>query len=178
MKTTTTILLTMCVALMSSCSSQLNNSKPTSGSSSTVKTNWSSLEHQVANTVIRKRKSLGKSGATYHDGIAEVAKKHSQYLVKKYVKTGVKDPSHKGIKGRVGKLSLKYSMARTGENIAYLHKSHPNKASYMLSMWMASPLHRENLLKNWNFTGVGIVEAPDGTIFVTQLFGLKTDFTF
>jgi uncharacterized protein YkwD len=40
-----------------------------------------------------------------------------------------------------------------------------------VSGWMSSPGHRQNILqKNYSRTGVGAAIAPNGQIFVTQVF--------
>jgi uncharacterized protein YkwD len=36
---------------------------------------------------------------------------------------------------------------------------------------MASPGHRQNILdKNYSRTGIGVAIAPDGQVFITQVF--------
>jgi uncharacterized protein YkwD len=55
------------------------------------------------------------------------------------------------------------------ENAGLTSKADPNHE--ILSGWLASPAHRENLhAPPWNATGIGIVEAPDGTLYYTQLY--------
>src|SRR5262245_10625896 len=55
------------------------------------------------------------------------------------------------------------------ENAGLTSKSDPNRE--ILSGWIASPVHRENLYAPpWNATGIGIAEAPDGSFYYTQLY--------
>ena len=55
------------------------------------------------------------------------------------------------------------------ENAGLTSKAEPNRA--ILSGWLASPTHRENLhAPPWNATGIGVAQAPDGTLYFTQLY--------
>lgn len=55
------------------------------------------------------------------------------------------------------------------ENAGLTSKAEPNRE--ILVGWLASPVHRENLhAPPWNATGIGIAQAPDGTLYYTQLY--------
>ena len=63
-----------------------------------------------------------------------------------------------------------YTLA--GENIGTTTRSDPNRE--IVSAWMASPVHRDNVLAPvFNTTGVGIARAADGTWYYTQLYGTR-----
>jgi uncharacterized protein YkwD len=56
-----------------------------------------------------------------------------------------------------------------GENVGQTNRAEPNRE--ILSGWQHSPVHRENLTaRPYNATGTGIVRAPDGRLFYTQLY--------
>lgn len=56
-----------------------------------------------------------------------------------------------------------------GENVAQTNRSEPNRE--ILVGWQTSPDHRRNLMaRPYNSTGIGIVRAPDGRYFYTQLY--------
>jgi len=56
-----------------------------------------------------------------------------------------------------------------GENAGLTSKADPSRE--ILAGWLASPVHRENLhAPPWNATGIGIAQAPDGTLYFTQLY--------
>lgn len=56
-----------------------------------------------------------------------------------------------------------------GENVGLTSRGDPNRE--ILSGWLASPVHRENLLAPaFNATGIGVARAPDGTLYYTQLY--------
>ena len=63
------------------------------------------------------------------------------------------------------KYGIAYSSA--GENLAYGYTS----PDALVSAWMSSPEHRSNLLNaNFEYTGIGVYQSPDGKIYGAQLF--------
>ena len=55
------------------------------------------------------------------------------------------------------------------ENIGTTDRTGPNRE--IVSSWLASPIHRTNLLAPvFNTTGIGIVRAYDGRLIYTQLY--------
>ena len=70
--------------------------------------------------------------------------------------------------GRMRRAGLEgFSLA--GENVGQTNRSDPN--GEILVGWKTSPDHRRNLVaRPYNATGVGIVRAPDGRLFYTQLY--------
>ncbi len=60
-------------------------------------------------------------------------------------------------------------IAMAGENVAKTNRRAP--VNEVLIGWQRSPDHRRNLLaRPFNTTGIGAARAPDGTLFVTQLY--------
>lgn len=63
-----------------------------------------------------------------------------------------------------------YDFLIFGENIA----KHFNSPSDVVSAWMESPTHRENILRpQYSTIGVGINQSSDGTIYWVQMFAGK-----
>ena len=55
------------------------------------------------------------------------------------------------------------------ENVGMTSRVDPNRE--ILEGWLASPVHRKNLLgPAFNATGIGIARAADGTLYYTQLY--------
>jgi uncharacterized protein YkwD len=55
------------------------------------------------------------------------------------------------------------------ENVGTTNRPSPNHE--ILQSWLASPVHRRNLLSPpFNATGVGISRAPDGSLLYTQVY--------
>jgi uncharacterized protein YkwD len=60
-------------------------------------------------------------------------------------------------------------MTLAGENVGLTNRSNPNRE--IVDGWVASPVHRRNLLHPaFNATGVGVARAADGTLYYTQVF--------
>ncbi len=56
-----------------------------------------------------------------------------------------------------------------GENVGLTNRNDPN--GEIVQSWLASPVHRQNLLAPmFNRTGIGIAQAPNGTLYYTQLY--------
>ena len=56
-----------------------------------------------------------------------------------------------------------------GENVGLTSRGDPN--AEIVQGWLASPVHRQNLLAPmFNGTGVGVAQAADGTLYYTQLY--------
>jgi uncharacterized protein YkwD len=56
-----------------------------------------------------------------------------------------------------------------GENVGLTNRGDPNRE--IVGNWLASPVHRQNLLAPmFNVTGIGVARAADGTFFYTQLY--------
>ena len=62
--------------------------------------------------------------------------------------------------GRAG-----YDWASWGENIG----SGPSDPAAKVSAWLASPPHRANLLGDFTAVGIGVADAPDGTVYWSLL---------
>ena len=60
-------------------------------------------------------------------------------------------------------------MTLAGENVGLTNRANPNRE--IVEGWIASPVHRANLLHPaFNATGVGVARAADGTLYYTQVF--------
>ena len=57
-----------------------------------------------------------------------------------------------------------------GENIAY-NQGYDDPGGFAVERWMISPGHRANILSNeFEQAAVGSFVAPDGTVYLTQVF--------
>lgn len=56
------------------------------------------------------------------------------------------------------------------ENIAY-NKGYENPAAYAVQQWMKSSGHRANILySSFQYSAIGTYVAPDGSVYLTQVF--------
>ncbi len=99
-----------------------------------------------------------------------VARAHSEDMAARHylaheTPEGVNPPGRMKRAGIVG-----YTLA--GENVGTTTRNNPNRE--IVEAWMASTVHRDNLLAPvFNTTGVGIALSSDGTWYYTQLYGTR-----
>lgn len=108
----------------------------------------------------RRKKGLPALQANSY--ISSVALGHSRDML-----TGKSPFGHDGfrkridlISGRLGKLHV------AAENVA----SGPMDAREVVDGWLHSPGHRRNIVGDFQLTGIGVAEAPNGMIYFTQIF--------
>lgn len=76
--------------------------------------------------------------------------------------------NHNGFNERCNKSRFS-SMA---ENLAMNNLSDDDSiSSTAVNGWIASPGHHRNLIGNYSYCGIGISRAPNGCVYITQLFG-------
>jgi uncharacterized protein YkwD len=111
--------------------------------------------------VNKYRKKHGMHALKMNDELNAVARKHSVSMA-----SGRRKLGHAGFKQRQLDISrfLKYSSI--AENVAY----GPTTASELVGLWANSPSHRQNMLGNYTYTGIGIAKNRQGRIFYTQIF--------
>ncbi len=78
--------------------------------------------------------------------------------------------SHAGFDGRIENLTKQaISYSRAGENLAFL-QGYDDYATTAVEGWIASPGHHENIIADFDKTGIGVVANEDGEYYFTQLF--------
>jgi len=104
---------------------------------------------------------------TRDPAIDAVARAHSEDMVKRRFLSHRSPEGHDWV-DRLQRSGIEgFSMA--GENVGMTSRPDPNQE--ILSGWLNSPVHRENLTaRPYNVTGIGISRAPDGSLFYTQLY--------
>jgi uncharacterized protein YkwD len=120
--------------------------------------------HESVNTV---REREGLIPLRRDAGVDRVARAHSRDMVARgYFAHETPDgltPPDRLARGGVTGISL------AGENVGLTNRGDPNRE--IVEGWLASPVHRQNLLAPmFNVTGIGVARAPDGTFFYTQLY--------
>ena len=98
--------------------------------------------------------------------ISTEAAQHSRDMANKRMSFG-----HQGYNGRIKRLYKKVTLCRGGaENVAYYKLD----AKKLVDAWVASPGHRQNIMGNYNLTGIGIAHGKKGWAYYTQIF-LRSD---
>jgi len=126
------------------------------------------LEKRVFGLVNEQRRASGLSELDWSDGIAKIARVHSQNMA------NYKFFSHQGLDGSTVSDradSLKISRWQSiGENIAY-NRGYANPIKLAVESWMESTGHRNNILnRGWKETGIGVAIASNGSYYFTQVF--------
>jgi len=97
--------------------------------------------------------------------IAKVARAHSKDMA-----TGEVDFGHEGFSDRVSRLRTIMSGLRgAGENV-FMTDNLDQVARNAVALWLRSPHHLENIRGDFNYSGLGVWQDKDGTIYFTQIF--------
>jgi uncharacterized protein YkwD len=125
------------------------------------------LEAEVVERVNAVRRARGLAALEPVARAAEVARRHGADIARRDVL------SHEGAGGeqvdaRLRAAGLSFDLA--GENLARLRGSE-DPAATAVTDWMNSRGHRRSILtRKFSHTGVGAVQAPDGTLYLAQVF--------
>ena len=101
-----------------------------------------------------------------HDArVADIARAHSDAMA-----SGRIPPGHEGFDARWTQVTTLLGAREAAENIAIIPHDAKAPAQMAVETWMKSKLHRDNLLDDYRFSGIGIAKASDGKLFMTQIF--------
>jgi len=124
----------------------------------------SSYEQQVVQLVNAERQKNGLPALYYDSAISDVARTKSQDMADNHY-FAHNSPTY----GMASDMLLRFGItwAAWGENIAKGQKT----PEIVVSEWMASPTHRENILSpHFSLIGVGYYVDSSGTPYWTQMF--------
>jgi len=155
------ILLLSLFTMFNSCYSQRYVSSDAAGETSPGR----NIEQDILYYVNQYRESKGLPALEMNDIISEQAEMHSRNMAKKAVPF-----SHDGFESRIQKITTQLGQFKSSaENVAYGELS----AKEVVDIWLKSPGHRKNIEGNYAITGIGTAVSKDGTIYFTQIFGIK-----
>ncbi|MGA7826178.1 MAG: CAP domain-containing protein [Geobacteraceae bacterium] len=126
-----------------------------------------SVEPYILASINRIRAEHHLTPLTVSPALQQFARDHSRYMAK----SGYLGHGQNGMdfKARVVKARLK-GWREIGENVGR-SQGYRNNAETIISGWMESRPHRENILTaGFNMTGIGTAQAADGTLYATQVF--------
>jgi uncharacterized protein YkwD len=121
------------------------------------------LERSVIQQINQYRQQRGLAALTSNSVITQQARQHSQAMAS----TG--KISHNGFEGRIRTISKTIPYRSAGENVAY-NMGFSNPAAQAVNGWLKSPGHLQNIVGNFNLTGVGVAKSSRGAYFFTQIF--------
>lgn len=122
-----------------------------------------SMEKEVWTLANKFRSSQGKKTLEWNDELSRIARQHSEAMAK-----GTVPFSHQGFeaRGNEARKLLDREYSAVSENVAYGNIS----TEQIVDGWKKSKGHRENMLGEFSYTGVGIARAKDGVYYYTQIF--------
>jgi uncharacterized protein YkwD len=129
-----------------------------SGSSMTI----AALERSIHNQIDRYRRSLNLPPLTIDPTVSAQARAHSQEMAQSGTLIHTMDSVD---------LQRKYPTA--AENIAST-QDYPHPDRIAVQDWIASQAHQQNILGNYNLTGIGVAKNAQGEYFFTQIFIKKS----
>jgi len=125
----------------------------------------SEVEKETFLLVNQYRKASDLPALTWDEAIAKEARAHSKDMA-----TGRVDFGHDGFSDRVSRLStVMTGLWGAGENV--LMSSTLDQAAQMaVTLWLRSPHHLKNIRGDYNYSGLGVWQDKEGTIYFTQIF--------
>jgi len=126
-----------------------------------------SAEPYILESINLIRKEHHLPVLTVSPTLQKIARDHSRYMAK----SGYLGHGHSGndFKTRIEKARLN-GWREVGENVGR-SLGYPNNSATIISGWMQSKHHRENILSaGFNKIGIGTALADDGTLYATQVF--------
>ncbi len=124
----------------------------------------SDIEIRIWELVNEHRVSEGLSPLHLDSTISHIARQHSRDMA-----TGKVPVGHAGFSERAETIVRQMGGNSVAENVAVGYKS----AEAVVSGWISSNGHRQNIEGRYDFTGVGVDYDDDGTPYYTQLFLLR-----
>jgi len=98
--------------------------------------------------------------------IGESARGHSEDMLADAVAFG-----HDGFDQRVEWIGERVAYVSAGENVAW-NQGYDDPVGVAVQGWIDSPPHHENMVGDYDLTGIGVAEGSDGRIYFTQIFVL------
>lgn len=125
-------------------------------------------KEEIFKQVNNQRRKKGLSDLRWNDDLEKLARNYSRQMADGNFFSHY-DRNGNSIVQRAKAMKV-IGWRKIGEN---LFKSEPfkNLDKFAVDRWMESPMHRANILdRRYNTTGIGIAEARNGTIYITQVF--------
>ncbi|MBE9046850.1 CAP domain-containing protein [Pleurocapsales cyanobacterium LEGE 10410] len=125
------------------------------------------LARQVHQQINEYRNSLNLTPLTLNAQISEQAKNHSENMAQRVVKF-----SHQGFDNRIEALEDELSYRSAAENVAQ-NMGYGDPVSKAVAGWIKSEGHRQNIVGDYNLTGIGVAKNQQGEYYFTQIFILE-----
>lgn len=168
------LLALFCLIGIMGCASALSQRKPNllRSKQKVVETNvikkFEIDEREIFRLVNQIRGKHNLSLLVWDEQLAQMAREYSERMASEDFFNHV-DPEGGAAARRAKKSKLK-NWSKIGENLFAVERI-PHPGAFAVKAWMKSLDHELVILDaDWTTTGVGIAEADDGEIYITQLF--------
>lgn len=119
-----------------------------------------SITDAILSLVNEHRESKGLEKLVRNSTADNLAIEHSKYMISE------NKISHDNFKNRTDNLKQMEKAQGIGENVAYGYHT----ANEVVTAWLKSSIHKENIEGNFTHTGIAAVKNAKGTYYFTQLF--------
>lgn len=126
----------------------------------------SNLEQSILEQINQYRVSQSLPPLTLDPDISQQARLHSQFMSQQ------RSISHDGFEQRISSLSQAVPFISAAENVAY-NQGYSTPVDQAVQGWLDSPGHYQNIVGNFDLTGIGVVQNAQGEYYFTQIFILK-----
>jgi uncharacterized protein YkwD len=124
-------------------------------------------EIKIIELINQERAKKGLKPLSHFSTLTHHARQHSYSMA-----CGEVDFGHAGFDKRAQAIIKMGQHKGFGENVAYCHHVE-DPLTLSVANWMKSKGHRENILGDYDETGVGISYDEEGRFYVTQLFAKR-----
>jgi len=107
------------------------------------------------------RKSKRLADLTMRNDLNAIARSHSEDMA-----SGRRSFGHGGFNERAKKIQKIYNSFTVAENVIY----GASNAKEAVKLWKKSSGHRQNMLGNYKYIGIGTARNKHGVIYYTQIF--------
>jgi len=124
---------------------------------------YSTMEMEILQEINLYRNNKGLPSFEMNKIIYNEALKHTEYMIEKGI------ISHDNFTDRASRLMKNPGGSSAAENVAYGYID----AKAVVSGWINSDGHRNNIEGNYNLTGIAAVSDKNGSYYFTQIFLYK-----
>lgn len=160
--------LALCSLLLSGCGRK-PPVYPETGGTVESGTPMENVAREIAREIRTFRAQNNKSPLSWDSTLAAASETHSQAMASGRIPLG-----HYNFDRRKAEISENMGfISGLAENVGVISNSGNNAraiAKEFVRLWAGSPRHRQNMLGDYNITGVGVVQARGGKIYATQMF--------
>jgi uncharacterized protein YkwD len=126
---------------------------------------WKQVEKDTFLIINQYRLKNDLPALAWNEAIAKIARAHSKDMA-----TGDTDFGNEGFGDRVHQLKdLMPGFHGAGENVL-MSDQLDDIAHVAVQLWLHSPNHLKNIRGNYNYSGLGVWQNADGTLYFTQIF--------